>query len=245
MSSAKKTAIALISIAFLLVVLLITALPSMLRSFFYPKPDRLPPCVEATMEELLPRLQTVLEKDAPMVAHSLQPGLSDKKIAQLETEGGFHLSNELKSLYRWHNGTASNMLFGLLPGQQFPPLENVVAKHKILHQQLSSTSGIQKAAAFVFTSHMKSWIHVFDDGAGDGYFYDPERAESEGAFFFHFNQTAQFVWFPCFRNFLSGVIECYETGVVKTAPDGKVLNEDYEKSQKIWDKFGKDSENGT
>ncbi len=85
-------------------------------------------------------------------------------------------------------------------------------------------------------------MHVLDDGAGDGYFYDPERQETEGAFFYHMAEGSYFIWFPSFRNFLSGVIECYETRCFKLSADGKSLDEDAQGSEKIWHRLAKFSE---
>ena len=72
---------------------------------------------------------------------------------------------------------------------------------------------------------------------GDGYFYDPTRSEVEGAFFYHFAETGDYVWFPSVRNFLLGTIKCYETKAVKASSDGKDIEEDYDRTQKIWEQL--------
>ena len=217
------------------VVVAILAGPSMQRSFFYPKPRSLPPVVGETTVQLLARLQATLETNAPLVAQSLQPGLSDAQISELETQGGFRLSGDLRALYRWHNGMPTNSTVGLLPGQRFVPLAEVVAERALI--------GRQSSLAFtVFAGHRKSWLHVLDDGAGDGYFYDPDRPDAQGAFFFHFAEVGHYIWFPSLRNFLSGVIECYQTQAVKVATDGKSLDEDSGRTEKIWSRLGKSRE---
>jgi len=191
--------------------------------------------VGQTTEQLLTHLQAVLETNAQMVARSLQPGLSDAQIAELEAQGGFRLSDDLRALYRWRNGMPTNITVGLLPGQRFIPLAEVVAERALMRQQ----SGL---AFSVFAGHRKSWLHVLDDGAGDGYFYDPERTDAQGAFFFHFAEVGYYVWFPSLRNFLSGVIECYQTQAVKVAADGNGFDEDADHTEKIWSRLGKSRE---
>ncbi len=186
------------------------------RSFFYPKPHGLPQVVSLTAEQLLSRLQAVLETNAPLVAQSLQAGLTDTQISALEAQGGFHLSKDLKLLYRWHNGMSTNSVCGLLPGQRFLPLDEFVREKAIMRQQLASATTVQKVGLSVFAGYMKSWVHVLDDGAGDGYFYDPERTDAEGAFFYHMAEVRYYVWFPSLRNFLSGTIE---RGLTKSAND--------------------------
>ncbi len=204
------------------------------------KPQDLPPVVADTTDQLLANLQSVLQTNAPIVAQSLQPGLSDAQISVLETQGGFHLSEDLKALYRWHNGMATNSTIGLLPGQRFLPLDYIVTERTIQSQQLASASAAQRAAFAVF-ARSKDCVHILDDGAGDGYFYDPKRTDTDGAFFYFMAEENYYVWFPSVRNFLSGVVEAYQTGAVKAATDGKSLDADFDKLQKIWDKLGKAS----
>ena len=224
--------------------ILILAGPALQRSFFYPKPHGLPPVVSQPLEQLLARLQTALETNAPAVAKTLQPGLSEAQIAALEAQGGFRLSDDLRAFYRWHNGMATNSTLGLLPGQRFLPLEQCAGERVIMGQQTGAAPSAQRAAFAVFASHRKSWVHVLDDGAGDGYFYDPERTDAAGAFFYHMAEGGYYVWFPSFRNFLSGVTECYETGRVRLSADGRSLDQDGPGAEKIWQRLAKASERG-
>lgn len=220
------------ALVIVLLVALILAAPAIQRSVFYPKPTGLPSVVTQTTEQLLARLQALLETNAPAVANSLQPGLPDAEISRLEAKGGFRLSEDLRALYRWHNGMSTNGMAELLPVHRFLPLEEVVAEHALMQRQ----SGL---AFKVFAGHRKGWLHILDDGAGDGYFYDPRRRDAEGAFFFHFAEVADYIWFPSLRNFLAGVIECYETDAVKVGTNGKSLEDDFERTEKIWNRLGK------
>ena len=230
------------AVGVIIIVGLVLAAPSIQRSFFYPKPRSLPPVVSQTTEQLLTRLQTVLETNAPIVAAALQPGLSDAQIVALELQGGFRLSDDVRALYRWHNGIVKTSRIGLLPGQRFVPLEEVVQEQSLLGQQASSASWGQRAAYSVFAGHRKGWIHVLDDGAGDGYFYDPKRTDPEGAFFYHFAEDRHYLWFPSVRNFLAGVIEGYESRAVRSGDNGQSLEEDFDHTQKIWERFARSSE---
>ena len=242
MSRARKILLAAVALVVVIVVVLTLAGPSIQRSFFYPKPHGLPQVVSHTTEQLLARLQSVLETNAPFVASALQPGLSDAQIAVLESQSGFRLSDDLHALYRWHNGIARTSTIGLLAGQRFVPLDEIVQERSLVGQQVASGSGVQRAAYSVFVGHRTGWIQVLDDGAGDGYFYDPKRTDSEGAFFYHFAEDGHYLWFPSVRNFLAGVIECYESRAVRSGRDGKSLDEDFDRTQKIWERFAKSSE---
>ena len=244
MSRTQKWFTAAIVLLALIVVVVVAILagPQLQRAVFYPEARGLPPVVTAATEQLLDRLQAVLETNAPIVAQALQPGLSEAEIAALESKGGFRLSPDLRALYRWHNGMGTNHALQFLPGHWFVPLDELVKDRAITGQQLAAASGLQRTFFAVFAGHTKEWLRVLDDGAGDGYFFDLQRTDAEGAFFFHFAEDSYYIWFPSVRNFLAGVIECYETGAVKVGSDGQSLEENAEQSQQIWEKLGKSNQ---
>jgi len=206
------------------------------RGFFYPRPGTLPLPVSQTTDELLARLQAVLERRAPHVSLSLQPGISDTRIRELEIQGKFQLSEELRAMYRWHNGMTTNGSGELIPMALFWPLDRVVEERNGLRAQVESGTPAQRAAFNTFAGHTKPWVSVFPDGAGDGYYFDPER----NSFFHHFAEVGSYHWFPSFRNFLAGVIECYESSaiVATNGTNGLTLEEDFDKTETIWNRFG-------
>jgi len=217
---------------------ILSAAPWTLRSFFYPKPAGLPPVVAKSMEELLPRLQAALEKRAPEVVKLLQPGLTTEEIAGLEGRGGFKLSPDLRALYRWRNGMLAHGNAGLLPGRRFLPLGEVVRERTLIAGQVAAQDWYHRLMFSIFAGHRRSWVTIIDDGSGDGYFYDPERTEAAGAFFYNMSETRDYLWFPSLRNFLAGATECYETGAIKPAKSGGELEEDYVRTRKILERFG-------
>jgi len=219
MARARKQLFVALALVSAIAVTLILVGPAIQRSFFYPKPHGLPPVVGQTIEQLLARLQAVLETNMPIVAQALQPGLSDAQIAALEAQGGFRLSDDLRALYRWRNGIGTNSTVGLLAGQRFVPLDEIVRERAVVVDQVKSAPMHQRAAFSVFAGHRADWVQILDDGAGDGYFYDPKRLDAEGAFFHHFAEVGYYLWFPSVRNFLAGVIECYENRAIKVAAD--------------------------
>lgn len=110
----------------------ILGIPTMQRSFFYPKAGNLPPAVAEPIDQLLADLQMSLNTNAPIVAQALQPGLSDARISELEAQGGFRLSDDLRALYRWHNGVPSDSRVKLLPSYRFVTLDEVAANHVLM-----------------------------------------------------------------------------------------------------------------
>jgi hypothetical protein len=87
---------------------------------------------------------------------------------------------------------------------------------------------------------MDSWISLFSDGAGDGYFFDPTRKPSEGAVFYSFLETSSFTFFPSIKNLLSAIADGYEQGIffVKPGSNPPELDENFEAAEKLWNKFG-------
>lgn len=225
-----------LGVAVVLIAVLVVGGKKATRSFFYPEIPTLPPVVAQSTEELLSRLQPLLEQKAPEVARVLQPGISDEQIQALESKGRFRLSGELKALYRWHNGMSTNGWLNFIPGHFFHPLEEVVAGRLGLEAQVKANTRAQRAAFEIFAGHTKTWVMILDDGAGDGYFFDPER----NSFFYHFAETASYQWYPSLRNFLAGVIECYETDAFYSTnvTNSVRLEEDYERSAKVLNRFG-------
>jgi hypothetical protein len=136
MSRARKQLLVPFAVVATIVVTLILAGTSMQRSLFYPEPRALPAVVSQTTEQLLVRLQSVLETNAPIVARALQPGFSDAQIVALEAQGGFHLSEDLRALYRWHKASAPTALSAFWRGRGLCRLMSLFATGHSLHSKL-------------------------------------------------------------------------------------------------------------
>lgn len=221
---------------------LIIAGPILQARVFYPKPTALPASVGESTDVLLARLEKTLQARTPELARHLQPGLTDEAIRQWETAGGFRLPEDLRALYRWHNGQAPDSPDGLLPGVRFLSLENVVLERLVLRQQVAALSFGPRLYHRVFAGHRHPWVQILDDGSADGYFVDPSRRDVEGAFFYHFSENGHYTWFPSLRNFLAGLIECYDSGAVRLTPDRKQLEEDSDRTRLIWQRLARATE---
>jgi cell wall assembly regulator SMI1 len=212
-----------------------------LRSFFYPTAPRMPAVVREPMSEVLTRLDGVLRANAPHVAEALQPGLSAEAIAKLEEQNHVQLPDEIKSIYGWHNGSArtTNYLSGdFIPGHRFLPLDEALAEKAA--SSPGRASWLQRIAYRVFAGHRETWICLFSDGAGDGYWFDPKRKPAEGAVFFNFTETMTYEFFPSAKNLMAGVAKCYERGIfrVKAGSSPPELDEDFQQAAQAWDEYG-------
>ena len=52
-------------------------------------------------------------------------------------------------------------------------------------------------------------------------------------------EVGHYLWFPSVKNFLAAAIEGYESKVFKPSADGSDVEEDYDRSGKIWERYGR------
>ena len=206
------------------------------RSFFYPRPTRLPENVEGDTEVLLKRFESALRVHAPEVLDALQPGLSEHQIAAIESQFGFRLTGEPRSLYMWRNGGVPDLQHDLIPGHRFLPLGDAAQLRAEHWRQVWNAPLIQRTAFYIFAGHRTNWLTVLDDGCGDGYFYDPGRRSRPGSFFYHFAEDRQYRFFPSLTNFLAGATECYESRIYRAGRKGSAA-ENYERSFPLWQRY--------
>lgn len=235
-----------IVIALVLFVALIFMAKTGIRRFFYPTAPPMPVTVATPVSEVIVRLESVLKTKAPYVLESLQPGLTSEQIGNLEKESGIRLPDEIRAIYQWRNGTArpsKGVLNDFIPIHRFLSLEEALGEKTITQSQVSKATTLQRAASRVFAGHRDSWICLFSDGAGDGYYFDPTRKLSEGAVFYCFAETTSYTFFPSIKNLLSAITKCYERDVfyIKQGSNPPELEENFELAPKIWHEFGSDN----
>ena len=214
---------------------------SKLKNFFYPVAPPMPAVVTGSMEEILARLESVLRINAPHVLDGLQPGLSAADISKLEEQYHVQLSPEIKAIYQWHNGARRTTTYvgdNFIPIHRFVPLEETLADNVAISK--GPTTLVQKTVNWVFAGHRKSWICLFSDGCGDGYWFDPRRRASKGAVFYNFTEDASYVFFPSAKNLVAGIIKCYEEKIYRVKPGSSPpeLDEDFKLAGKVWAEFG-------
>jgi cell wall assembly regulator SMI1 len=208
-----------------------------MRNFMYPPAPSMPAAVPETAEKLLARYERILRDRAPHVLAAMKPGLTDAQIDALQAKGRFVLPPDLRSLYRWRDGTPQASNIEVFAEHRFVSLEDALADRDALREDLKSQGFIARQVSSTLLDHRKAWLEVLIDVAGDGYYFDPGRSEAEGSFFFCFAEDVDFVFFPAFRNFLAGAIEGHETGVFKFGKDG-AETVDFERAVKLWDRYG-------
>ena len=224
----------------------VMGLYSKITPVMYPVAPPMPPVVSQSMNEILAQLEVELKTKSPQVLTNLQPGLSMDRINELERQAGMQLPDDIKAIYHWRNGfnrsklpSGALQVDGPMPGDCFVPLEEALEMHRDLTNQAGLTA-VQRTAFNALAGFTKSWITLFDDGAGDGYFYDPARKPAEGAVFFHFMEDSDYTFFPSPKNLFAGMVKCYQQDafVWKDGTNGGALSENFNASEKIWREFG-------
>ncbi len=198
----------------------------------YPKAPPMPAVVGPQMPALLGKLESAMAKNAPKTLAALGPGLSTGEIAALEKKYGVVLTPELRQLYLWRNGAVDKEQgASLVPYYEFLSLEETLAAH----QEMAKIAG-----EMFITRYQKSWVCIVGSDEGGGYFYDPARSEAEGSFFAGARDDGVFMFFPSVRNFIAGVVECYETGAFVEGEEDEGLEEDSDKAEQVWKKYGEE-----
>jgi cell wall assembly regulator SMI1 len=221
----------------LISVLVMTFLPPLPPEVVYPPAPPMPAAVSDSMDELLSRYDSLLQSAAPQAYQSLQPGLTDAQIDQLETQYAITLPPDIRALYRWRNGTTPGQWVTAFPDHHFSPLVDALAEREALKQQLAEGPTPGQRMTAVYIAYRLPWIGILEDGFGDGYYLDPTRQESAGSFFFNFNEDGRYVFFPAFRNYLAAVLDGCQTGAF--SPDATGLTTtNFDTAQTLWQKYG-------
>jgi cell wall assembly regulator SMI1 len=189
------------------------AVPGLSREVMYPPTPVMPAVVSASVEELLGEYEAFLKADVPAMWSALRPGLGDGEIDELEQRHGVKLTEDLRALYRWRDGTSAASTLNAFPDRRFVPLGEALGERDARRKQVNSGSRMERAAHAALAGYRDGWIDVIVDMSGDGYFFDPGRAESAGSFFFCFAEDSSYEFYPKFRNYLASVVEGRRQGI--------------------------------
>jgi cell wall assembly regulator SMI1 len=239
MKTWHKIAIGIAAALFIFCCLVILGVAKLHRAL-YPKAPPMPAIVAESMPDVLSRLEVVLRTNAPNVVAELRPGISRDEIAKLEKQYQVQIPEEIKTIYEWHDGSISdtNRLGDFIPNHHFMPLEEALAERVAMTPEKAALG--QRAFYRFFVGHRDSWVCLFSDGAGDGYWFDLKRQPPEGAVFSSFTEDASYTFFPSPKNLMAGITACYQEGAfrAKTNSSPPQLEEDFEQADKVWGRFG-------
>jgi len=212
-------------------------IPTPSAAMLYPPAPPLSPVTSIPVEHLLNEYELFLKSKAPVCFAALQPGLSDVDLDTLELKYHFKLTPDLRALYRWHNGAIAGANMNLFPNHRFMPLEDALIRREDILKQVSASSGSQQKIHSTFSGHRNNWIGIGMDLFGDGFFFDPDRKESDGSFFYNRAEDIGYIFYPAFRNYLAAVLDGEKAGVIKSGKEGIEIS-DYIKMHSIILQYG-------
>ncbi|QDT51302.1 hypothetical protein Pan258_53910 [Symmachiella dynata] len=184
-------------------------LPDVSDFEFYPAAPPMPAVVPTPMPELLAEYEAFLAKEAPHLLEVTQPGLTPDEIHRLEAEYDFTLTQDLRELYQWRNGTPIEEFDGPFPYMWFLPLDTSLETRAKLARDHELIDPKMKQFDDEWLAHTYPWIDIFLNAAGEGYHFDPQRAESEGSFFYC---SDGYVFYPSVRNYIAEVVADVRAG---------------------------------
>ena len=141
------------------------------------------------MREILYKLQKCMDARFPTTVASLNSGANEAEIAALEQHIGILLPEQVRELYRWHNGQSEDScrVIGLFFGMPFSSIDRVIQHwdracsvlRKSSAQELEAWSkdySCVPVATIKQAVMSRSWIPLSDDSAGNylGLDFDPD-----------------------------------------------------------------------
>jgi hypothetical protein len=188
-------------------------------------PPKMPAVVDANMDAILASLERELKQQRPDFDTVARPGITPQELQQATAAFSTTVHPDMQRLYQWHNGLTDDA--ELFPGHTFWSLEEALQTNKELTADYAQ-SGFSELMAEEAT-----WLTLFPDGAGDGYYYDPKYDYASGGVFYNFREIGYYMRFPSIKNLLMAIVECYQAGVYR---GDTVL--DYKAEQQIMQKYG-------
>ncbi|MFA6102075.1 MAG: SMI1/KNR4 family protein [Victivallaceae bacterium] len=229
-----------LSIAAISAFIIILTFPYGMKKYLYPSAPAMPAAVTTPMEQLLKELETEMQAKAPEVLKSFLPGLHDFEIDRLEQLAGAKLPANIRKLYMWRNGQRSAGIAGPIPGHRFLPLQEAVEEKNNQWRKNNDQNRARRILLNSFIKHRKTWLPIFEDISGDGFFYDMARRESRGGVFYCSAEDNTYVFFPSIKNLAASILKCYKNNIFKAVKyeNQTALEDEYYQSRTIWLEFG-------
>lgn len=175
------------------------------------------------MQEIWSKIESWLRANAPQILETLQPGVSDVQITELENFLSIRFPEDVRASYQIHNGQASYE-YGLMDGREFLSVEQIKGEWQIWKELLDSGTfqkedgqdqGSNPAPGIRNVWWSPQWIPLTYDGSGNHDCLDlnPTARGTVGQIItmWHDDATLEIVA-PSFRAWLQQYAEGLESG---------------------------------
>jgi cell wall assembly regulator SMI1 len=118
------------------------------------------------LEDILEKIDVSLKENFTEVYDSLMPGATEIQLNLLEKKcfGGNTVPEDLKLLYKWHNGQTGYCSLNQDDNRTFLPIEEVIDNWEFLNDPMED----------ILEPISKSWIPITYNGAGDHLVYETQ-----------------------------------------------------------------------
>jgi cell wall assembly regulator SMI1 len=204
-----------------------------------PSPLGMPACTSTPLPVLLAAYERILVKLGVPVETCLNMGLTDDDLDDLEKRFSLKFSQDIRNLYKWHNGTPESSSIEILPLGKLLPLDyslELKNSPRTVNRDPRVEQLMDEMIAF-----QKSWIEITADGSGNGYYFDPARNEHTSSFFYHAHDDVSYDFYPCIGNLIQSLIDEYERGNIEYA-DGQIRSiriGTYDEEVEMLDRYGR------
>lgn len=167
----------------------------------------------------LDTIKALLANEYPELNASLNPPATEADISRLETTTGLIIPDELKQLYRLHNGESGNA--GLFFGLPFISIDEALAEWKALEGLAGSTASMDSNIISVPANHIKEqyintrYIPISKDYGGNyiGIDLDPGPDGVSGQVInFGRDEDTRFVIAPSLAGFMDFILHNIKNG---------------------------------
>lgn len=167
----------------------------------------------------LASIKSLLGNEYPELDASLNPPATDADISRFESATGLAIPEELKQLYRLHNGESGNA--GLFFGLPFISIDEALAEWKVWESLAGSTASLDTSITSVPANHIKEqyvnvrYIPISKDYGGNniGIDLDPGPEGVSGQVInFGRDEDTRFVIAPSLAGFMEFILHHVKNG---------------------------------
>ena len=206
----------------------------------YPRPTAMAAPTSKSLGALLAVYESVLLEISPEVHASLQSGLTKQEMDELQQQYEITLSDDVRTLYAWKNGSDPSNRIDAFPYMRFVPLKDALkARDHFLNSSKQKSPELREVYDS-WLSFRYSWIGVLENGAGDGYYYDPARRTETSSFFYTCHDDVGYMFYPSLGNFIEQLLELHRRKMLSADKSGIAQDSDwaYGEEKLFLNKFG-------
>jgi cell wall assembly regulator SMI1 len=207
----------------------------------YPRcPKNVPDAPTKTLLQLLTEYDALSNRIGIDTQGTYQQGLTDEELDSLEKEFDCKLHRDVRDLYRWHNGTPTGTSIYAFPYLVFQPLEYSLQMTRGDFSKLDSRDPDVIEFTDKWIRFRQPWVCLFDDHAGGGFFYDPNRRNESAPFFTTSNDLGSYTFYRSIGNYVEQTMAEMELGIFgnKEGELSTLRDPDRQESGRLHNKFG-------